>query len=62
MKAYANFHCFGEDDGVFRASWNVAMVERASHRAMAVVTVWSNLRIASEDQSASDAEPITLET
>ena len=30
VKASTNF-CFGEDDEVFRASWNVAMVECASY-------------------------------
>ena len=32
VKTSTNFHCFGEDDEVFRASWNVAMVEYASYR------------------------------
>ena len=33
VKASTNFHCFGKDDEVFRASWNVAIVEYAIYRS-----------------------------
>ena len=33
VKASTNFHYFGKDDEVFRASWNVAIVECASYQS-----------------------------
>ena len=59
VKASTNFHCFGKDDEVFRASWNVAIVEYAIYRSDGS---WPSMRIASKDQSASNAAPIILET
>jgi len=63
VKAEGNFDYFEGYDGVFRASWNVAMVECAAIEAMALVTAWPSLRKVSKGhQLASEAAPIVLET